>query len=108
MVGLVGVGFVVNGFASALELAWSRHRGLPLAVATMFALFAHVYCTARLAGHEPGTTRVAAVNTIATFGPATPTDAASAPASSRRCSPTPRRQRAPVPGSWCGPRRRRW
>lgn len=76
LAGVVGVGFIVNTFAAALELAWARHRATPLAVATAVALAAHGYGAARLARTAPGTTRVAAVNTTATFGPDATPDAA--------------------------------
>lgn len=73
--GLVGVGFVVNLVAAAAEHAWANRAFRPLAVAVTIALLAHGFGAARLAQTDAGMVRVAAVGTIATFGPDSQLDA---------------------------------
>ncbi|MBL9016721.1 MAG: hypothetical protein JNL83_21215 [Myxococcales bacterium] len=76
LAGVAGVGFVVNLVAAAGELAWARRTFRPLAIAVTIAFVAHGFGAARLAQTDTGMVRVAAVNTIATFGPEANLDAA--------------------------------
>jgi apolipoprotein N-acyltransferase len=83
--GLAGVSFLVYGAAAAVELLISalidkaarRQAIAAVVVAGGLVAAAHVWGAIRLASYDPGeTVRVAAVGTIATFGPDTQLTAA--------------------------------